>query len=84
MFDEPALLLERTIYNLEVLRELLNGEVQGRTARDDDLYLPVPICLDAQEAIRQMLPKLSAASDAWRSQKARQLLARGRCVNCED
>lgn len=84
MFDEPALLLERTIYNLEVLRELLKEEVAGSTARDDELYLPIATCLDAQEAIRLALPKLTAASDAWRDQKARQLQMRGRCVNCED
>lgn len=84
MFDEPALLLERTIYNLEVLRELLNEEATGRTSRDDELYLPVATCLDAQEAIRQALPKLAAASEAWRDQKARQLQMRTRCINCED
>lgn len=84
MFDEPALLLERTIYNLEVLRELLNEEANGRATRDDELYLPVPICLDAQEAIRQALPKLAAASEAWRDQQVRQLQMRARCIDCED
>lgn len=84
MFDEPALLLERTIYNLEVLRELLHEEATGRALRGNELYLPIPVCLDAQEAIRQVLPKLAAASEAWRDQQARQLQMRARCVDCED
>ncbi len=84
MFDEPALLLERTLHNLEVLAELFSEEVAERRRFTAELS-PVDMqCLRAQAAIQTLLPTLQAAGDAWREQIGMQPRMRPGCVNCED
>jgi hypothetical protein len=82
MFDEPALLLERTIHNLEVLAELFSEYTEeGRTA---GMTPTVAAFHTAQGVIASLLPSLQAAENAWRAQLARQPHLRVGCMNCED
>ncbi len=84
MFDEAALLLERTISNLEVLADLMLEDVGERSGTTTVLQPPAAALLSAQHAIQTMLPKLQAASDVWRMDHlVVQRVQRG-CVNCED
>jgi hypothetical protein len=82
MFDEPALLLERTIHNLEVLAELFSEYAEE--GRSSGITPTVAAFNNAQGVIASLLPSLHAAEDAWRAQLARQPHLRMGCVNCED
>jgi hypothetical protein len=82
MFDEPALLLERTIHNLEVLAELFSeyaeeGRMAGMTPTAAAFH-------NAQGVIASLLPSLHAAENAWKSQLEEQPRMRVGCVNCDD
>jgi len=82
MFDEPALLLERTIHNLEVLAELFSeyaeeGRIAGMTPTATAFH-------HAQGVIASLLPSLHAAENAWKDQLAAQPRMRMGCVNCDD
>jgi hypothetical protein len=84
MFDEPALLLERTISNLEVLADLMLEDVGERSGPANTVHPPTAALLSAQHAIVSMLPKLQAASEVWRMEQVVALRQRTGCVNCED
>lgn len=84
MFDEPALLLERTISNLEVLADLMLEDVGERTGAANVVQPPALALLTAQHAIQSMLPKLQAASEVWRMEQVVALRRRTGCVNCDD
>ncbi len=82
MFDEPALLMERTIHNLEVLADLLAEEVAERQTSSFTASPQVVACMEARRAIETMVPKLKAASDTWRVQIG--MPPRLGCINCDD
>jgi hypothetical protein len=82
MFDEPALLLERTIHNLEVLAELFSEYAEE--GRASGITPTVATFHTAQGVIASLLPSLQAAENAWRAQLACQPHLRVGCMNCED
>jgi hypothetical protein len=82
MFDEPALLLERTIHNLEVLADLFAAEAAETRGLSSRTSVSAT-CVSAEQAIQAALPKLQAAGDIWRAQIGMQPRMPA-CINCED
>jgi hypothetical protein len=84
MFDEPALLLERTIHNLEILAELFSEYVEEGRAVSGRITPTAAAFQNAHGVIVSLLPSLQAADNAWRAQIELQSRRRLGCMNCED
>ena len=84
MFDEPALLLERTIHNLEVLAELFADYVEEGRAVSGRMTPVAAAFQNAHGVIASLLPSLQAADNAWRAQIEMQPHQRHGCMSCED
>lgn len=78
MFTDPVTLIDQTIDNLETLSVLFEDETDERTHRRSDLTLEARRCLDAQQAIVLLLPKLRAARVAQTARQAPRI-----CIDCD-
>lgn len=78
MFTDPVALIDQTIDNLETLSVLFEDETDERTHVKAELTLEAKRCLDAQQAIVLLLPKLRAARAAQTVQNSPQV-----CIDCD-
>jgi hypothetical protein len=78
MFTDPVALIDQTIDNLEILSVLFEDETDERTHVKADLTPAARRCLDAQQVIVLLLPKLRAARAAQTARYSPPI-----CINCD-